>query len=284
MTDHTTKIDGRLVQRQNMLKALRLTQRHGYVRAHELALGLFRDRIASAACSAAQRVLHGCIRAGVLQRRQMPTGERIYGVTTAGARMLSSEGLGPDEATLKSLHEASHIEHRSWATRICLHAEARGARALGERELLRRSATLKQAHGKVPDVLCEWPVYGGPTLVTWHEIDLSPRNRKDGEALLQLVRGFVKVPEFNQGKISRAVLIHCGSRRVWSSVRRLLSTCYKQMTDKPGCFQIIRRNASESLIAWAVGLPDVVPWVTDDLLPWPGDGPLYLFPLLQPAA
>lgn len=280
MTDNSTKIDGRLVQRANTLKALRLAQRHGYVRAHELALGLFPDRTFSAAASAAQRVLHSCIKAKVLQRRQMPNGERIYGVTTTGARMLRAEGVGPEESTLKALREASHVEHRSWSTRICLHAEARGAKALGERELLQRCTAFRQAFGKIPDVLAEWPMAGGPTLVTWHEVDLSVRNRRDGEALLRLVQNFVRVPEFDHEKILSAIVIHCGSRRVWSSVRHLLNAHYQEMPERSGCFELDRPEVGDSLVVWAIPLPEVAPWTTDDLLPWPKGGPLYLLPLL----
>lgn len=178
---HLTK-DGVAVRDANHLTLLRLLHRHGVLRCHDVALGLFPARSKAAATAAALRTLGSGVSAGtVAMRRCSKTRYVYYALSEAGARVLRLED--PDEAWKSGVRllaragkPGNQLVHGEWSALLAIAAQAKGVEALSEYGLYQRyGSRIEDWCGRMPDAL-SFRQSGSTPLLVWHEVEASRRS------------------------------------------------------------------------------------------------------------
>lgn len=191
----------RTLQRQNRLRALQLVNRFRQLRSLDLAAGLFPEREYKAALSAVQRITKALVARKMLRRYRSLSGQTYYALGEPGARTLRESGDDSDErasASASRVCEKTNPEHDLWAAFAVLCSEARGMKAINEKELIphlvdkqnphkrRKLLTIRDGRGQCKGLMPDALAYSGNTLV-WYEIDRSERGSVRLADLLALI-------------------------------------------------------------------------------------------------
>ncbi|ARK82731.1 hypothetical protein BOC40_06585 [Burkholderia pseudomallei] len=199
------------------LRALETVDRFRVVRTIDIAVACFPERPFKAALTAAQRAMRGLTKANFVRRYRTDRFQHVYGLTVAGARWLNDRGVEA-VSSVRRVSEMTNPEHTLWMNFIVLGAEARGLRAMTEREAL-QDLNLQRDEGEaaIQGFLSVELPNGARTLrpdaiafeddgLTWFEIDRSKRGA-DREAALSALAGRVGMRLPNQAVLRRVVVL-----------------------------------------------------------------------------
>jgi hypothetical protein len=186
----------------NRRKALQLVTRFRQLRTIDLAAGMFPQREFKAALSAVQRLTKSLVALKMLFRYRSLSGQTYYALGEAGARWLRQNG---DECDLDARASASRVcektnpEHDLWSAFTVLGCEARGLRAMSEKELIpnlldgkdfrqrRHVLVVLDERGREKGLLPDAVADDGKSVV-WVEIDRSERGSGRLADLVALVK------------------------------------------------------------------------------------------------
>jgi hypothetical protein len=224
------------------LRALETVERLRVVRAIDIALSCFPERPFKAALTAAQRAMRGLAKANLVRRYRTDRFQHVYGLTVAGARWLNDRGIEA-ASSIRRVVDMSNPEHTLWANFIVLAAEARGLRALTEREAL-QDLNLQRDEGSpaIQGFLTVDLPHGKRTLrpdavafeddgMTWFEIDRSKRG-SDREAALSALASRIGAPLPNQAFLRR-VVVFARNERIWLRAQAVLRAKAALANDVP---------------------------------------------------
>ncbi|CAJ3333664.1 replication-relaxation family protein [Burkholderia pseudomallei] len=238
----TAEIHPSALQQIVWLRALETIDRFRVVRAIDIAVACFPERPFKAALTAAQRAMRGLAKANFVRRYRTDRFQHVYGLTVAGARWLNDRGIEA-VSSVRRVSDMSNPEHALWMNFIVLGAEARGLRAMTEREAL-QDLNLQRDEGEVAIqgfLTIELP-NGTRTLrpdaiafeddgLTWFEIDRSKRGT-DREAALSALAGRVGMRLPNQAVLRRVVVL-ARTERIWLRARAVLRAKAALANDVP---------------------------------------------------
>lgn len=291
--------NGVRVQQHYMGEALTLLMRHGTLRMHSVAFGMFPNRTPSAALAAAQRVVANAVGAGYVVHADEPKSRfRYYALSSSGARYLRRETdemwAEPTTNLLKTLTRA---HHREWSNLCAISATRRGLESYGESDFWGQAFRHDVTHnfGHIPDALTFIEV-NNEAQVVWHEFELSRRSVRSpkrgplapGEQdrsgvgkfrhLLATLRGrrFIR-----NGLIDHTVvlLLHCATAKILRELERnLRAYCVDSNTKLVGTDGVFRMpfmaKGAGSLELRFNLLPDEgaieAVWHDTNDLPWQG--------------
>jgi len=275
--------DTREIRDRYRARLLLLLHRTGWARRHEVALSIAPTLPISTATRRAQRALAAAVADGLVQRRDLPNGGCLYAVTAIGARWLREHLNVEAHAMTRALAQATRLEHRSVSTQIGLAGELLGARALFERETYQAAAQFSGAFKKVPDAMLLWEE-GPVRLASWHEVDLSPRGRKD----LPLLQAGIRLLDFSHGVLDGsgrqlcAFVFHAKTGAPLNQLRRELAKMASEAAWEGDLTQgWLRANGYFILVE---ALPSILNWWPEDhasgglTLPWAGPGSVVELP------
>lgn len=187
--------DGREIARQNEQRILKLLYKFSWLRTRDLAAMIwmrargkpagFEPSIIAVSASAlrmGQRTLLRLRQQHLVIWTQAPDGSTIYGLSVAGARLLSGLGI-PAKSAKDAVRRVSmsYYHHRRIANEVAIVALLQGYRVASEAEISAGSwlGGLDGIHGKKADVL----VRDGKD-IWWIEVERSRRNKRDYDKLL----------------------------------------------------------------------------------------------------
>ncbi|WP_260426682.1 replication-relaxation family protein [Burkholderia sp. Bp9142] len=238
----TAEIHPSALQQIVWLRALETVDRFRVVRAIDIAVACFPERPFKAALTAAQRAMRGLTKANFVRRYRTDRFQHVYGLTVAGARWLNDRGVQA-VSSVRRVVDMSNPEHALWMNFIVLGAEARGLRAMTEREAL-QDLNLQRDEGEaaIQGFLSVELPNGTRTLrpdavafeddgLTWFEIDRSKRGA-DREAALSALAGRVGMRLPNQAVLRRVVVL-ARTERIWLRARAVLRAKAALANDVP---------------------------------------------------
>lgn len=224
------------------LRALETVERLRVVRAIDIALSCFPERPFKASLTAAQRAMRGLAKANLVRRYRTDRFQHVYGLTVAGARWLNDRGIEA-ASSIRRVVDMTNPEHTLWANFIVLASEARGLRALTEREAL-QDLNLQREEGSpaIQGFLTVDLPHGKRTLrpdavafeddgMTWFEIDRSKRG-SDREAALSALASRIGTPLPNQAFLRR-VVVFTRNERIWLRAQAVLRAKAALANDVP---------------------------------------------------
>ncbi|MCS6479751.1 replication-relaxation family protein [Burkholderia thailandensis] len=238
----TSGIHPGVLQQIVWLRALETIERFRVVRAIDIALACFPERPFKAALTAAQRAMRGLAKANLVRRYRTDRFQHVYGLTVPGARWLNDRGVSA-ASSIRRVADMSNPEHTLWMNFIVLASEARGLRAMSEREAL-QDLNLQREEGEaaIQGFLNVELRSGTRTLrpdavafeddgLTWFEIDRSKRGA-DREAALSALTGRVGMRLPNQAVLRRVVVL-ARTERIWLRARAVLRAKAALANDVP---------------------------------------------------
>ncbi|MFN7408573.1 MAG: hypothetical protein ACK5UM_00955 [Pseudomonadota bacterium] len=176
----TTAPPTRAVHAERMLALLKLVRAYGHVRAHEVALCLYRD--ARYGQQLAQRLLKRAYEGGLLLQRRNTLGGNSYVLAEQGVAQLDLAGLRAQHGRDIVGVSGPTLTHRLLATQYLL-TRARSGLAFGEYAVAHGQApvsreTLTKRFGKLPDGLVVYDDQAGP-VVDVVEVEVSAKPLKE---------------------------------------------------------------------------------------------------------
>lgn len=238
----TAEIHPSALQQIVWLRALETLDRFRVVRAIDIAVACFPERPFKAALTAAQRAMRGLAKSKLIRRYRTDRFQHVYGLTVAGARWLNDRGVEA-VSSVRRVSDMSNPEHALWMNFIVLGAEARGLRAMTEREAL-QDLNLQRDEGEaaIQGFLSVELPNGTRTLrpdavafeddgLTWFEIDRSKRGA-DREAALSALAGRVGMRLPNQAVLRRVVVL-ARTERIWLRAQAVLRAKAALANDVP---------------------------------------------------
>jgi hypothetical protein len=276
------------------LRALMMLNRFRVMRTIDVAVHCYPERPFKAALTAAQRCVRGLVKEQLIKRYKSDRFQTIYGLTARGAEWLKDHGHETAAASVRRVSDMTNPEHRLWLQFLVLTAEARGATAETEQELLQRLNRGKRpgqvtvqgllnvnlnVGGKVlertlrPDALLR-----EPDGATWAEVDRSKRGAERESALRALGRSVGT--KLLSGETLKRVVIFCRNERIrgraLAVMRKLVEfSLERELTQDrpafkevcPGTFEVTRLQGFKVLGREAYWKPVVVGHVVVQLLP-----------------
>lgn len=259
----TAEIHPSALQQIVWLRALETLDRFRVVRTIDIAVACFPERPFKAALTAAQRAMRGLTKANLIRRYRTDRFQHVYGLTVAGARWLNDRGVEA-VSSVRRVSDMSNPEHALWMNFIVLGAEARGLRAMTEREAL-QDLNLQRDEGEatIQGFLSVELPNGTRTLrpdavafeddgLTWFEIDRSKRSA-DREAALSALAGQVGMRLPNQAVLRRVVVL-ARTERIWLRAQAVLRAKAALADDVPlvrGSARQFRETGDGMFEVWA---------------------------------
>lgn len=238
----TAEIHPSALRRIVWLRALETVDRFRVVRAIDIAAACFPERPFKAALTAAQRAMRGLTKAKLIRRYRTDRFQHVYGLTVGGARWLNDRGIEA-ASSVRRVADMSNPEHTLWMNFIVLASEARGSRAMTEREAL-QDLNLQRDEGE-PAIqgFLSIDLPGGkrnlrPDAVafeddgmTWFEVDRSKRG-PDREASLSALVSRIGTSLPNQAYLRR-VIVFARTDRIWLRAQAVLRAKAALASDVP---------------------------------------------------
>jgi len=209
------------------IRSLTLVNRFRVIRTIDIAVHCFAERPFKAALSAAQRAVRGMVKQSLLARYRTDRFMTVYGLTQRGAEWLEDRGVDA-AASVRRVTDMTNPEHRLWAQFLTLCAQARGAKAMTESELLQLlnekvetgkpvvqgllQVTLHSLGKRRSIVLRPDAVSVEQDGLTWFEVDRSARGSNRAAALRTLVLSVGA--KTTLGPSLRRVIIHTRAERI----------------------------------------------------------------------
>ncbi len=175
---------------------------------------LFAERSATKRTPAAHRLLNSAISKGFVKKRKLggSKGAVIYGLTHRGCNyLLHVEGLKTNPPT--SFATTNTVKHRQVSNLVSLTALQKGGNTFFEHQIRAGAKQFNQAFKKLPDALCIFDDdEDRPKILTWHEVEISYRKKKDCDSLVRLASNLIANPldynVINSGGIWEALIVH----------------------------------------------------------------------------